>query len=276
MRPAFPRSRRRRAAGLFAFGLMVGSGTCLHAQTITVPNGLPQGPIPTYEEVGLGGYTLPTSGGTRTIGGDGSTVSTSTVTSTGTDSDALQKMYTASWGYQAGQNAEALGVNPSALAATCVVESGCENLYTANANTSITGAFQMSNSTYTQELNKALAADPSLASTIVSGTAGQQDPATQAIAAAQYLKDGATYLEKNGVSSPTAVDVRAYYNYGPASGAAVANASDSDSMYSVLASKGYSADTLAKNGISTTETVGQWKSAVATKMGTAANASVLL
>ncbi|WP_291366659.1 hypothetical protein [Acetobacter sp. UBA5411] len=249
---------------------MVVSGTCLHAQTITVPNGLPQGPIPTYEEVGLGGYTLPTSGGTRTIGGDGSTVSTTTTTSSGTDSDALEKMYSNSWGYQAGQNAEAVGVNPSALAATCIVESGCSNVYTAKGTNTITGAFQMSNSTYTAALNEALAAHPELASTIVSGTAGQQDPATQAIAAAQYLKDGATYLEKQGISSPTSVDTRAYYNFGPSTGANIARASDDTLMSTYLSAK-----TMSGNGVTSGETVGQWKAAVAAKMGSAAYQPVL-
>ncbi len=42
----------------------------------------------------------------------------------------------------------------------------------------------MSNATYTAALNQALAQDPSLASNIVPGLAGQNDPATQSIAAA--------------------------------------------------------------------------------------------
>ncbi|NHO55367.1 hypothetical protein GOB87_15740 [Acetobacter estunensis] len=265
------RAPRRTAHAALVLGALMSPATVLHAQTITVPNGMPQGPIPTFEEVGIGGFTLPTSGSTRTIGSDGSTVRTSTAPSAATGSDALEKMYGSSWGYQAAQNAETVGVNPSALAATCVVESGCRNLYTANGKTTITGAFQMSNGTYTEQLNRALAQHPELADTITSGIAGQQDPATQAVAAAQYLKQAATSLQSAGVDNPTPVDTRGYYNFGPKAGISMARASSDTPMSEFI-----SADKMAKNGVTPNETVGQWRSAVAGKMGSAATQSVLL
>jgi hypothetical protein len=182
----------------------------------------------------------------------------------------LDTMTSQSWGLQAEQNAQALGVNPSALAATCVVESGCQNVYTASGSNTITGAFQMSNGTYNAALNEALAADPSLASSITSGMAGQQDPATQAVAAAQYLKDAATMLQSAGVSNPTALDTRAYYNFGPQSGAQIATADDTALMSTYVSS-----NAMQGNNISSTETVGEWKAGVAAKMGSAASAVVL-
>lgn len=217
----------------------------------------------------MGGWTPPTSTTTRQISGSGSVVSTTTTN--GSSTDALQSMYSQSWGYAAAQNASALGVTPDALAATCVVESGCRNVYTANGNSSITGAFQMSNGTYNEALQKALASNPSLASSITNtGISGQQDPATQAVAAAQYLKDAATSLQNAGISNPTALDTRAYYNFGPQRGAQIATANDSALMSSYVPS-----NQLASNGISSGETVGQWKSSIAAKMGSAASSPIL-
>lgn len=240
------------------------------AQTVNVPAGLPPTVNATYQEVGMGGWTPPTSSTTQQISGSGSVVSTTT-TSSGSGTDALQSMYSQSWGYAAAQNASALGVNPDALAATCVVESGCRNVYTANSNSSITGAFQMSNGTYNEALQKALASNPSLASTITNtGISGQQDPATQAVAAAQYLKDAATTLQNAGISNPTALDARAYYNFGPTAGQAIARATDDTPM-----SEFVSASHMASNGISSNETVGQWRANVASKMGSAASSPIL-
>lgn len=238
------------------------------AQTVNVPNGLPGHVNATYQELGLGEWTPAASGTTQTI--DGSGTATGSGTTSASDSDALQTMYQQSWGYEAAQNAQTLGVNPSALAATCVVESGCQNLYTAGNGNTITGAFQMSNSTYNEALQQALASNPELASSITTGTAGQQDPATQAVAAAQYLKDAASTLQSAGVSNPTALDARAYYNFGPSAGSQVATADDNDLMSSYVSAKA-----LSGNNISSTTTVGEWRASVAAKMGRAASTSIL-
>ena len=253
----------------FSAGLGL-SGSC-QAQSIEVPNGLPEVPHVVYPEVGLPNFTVP-AGTVQQIGGDGKVIQTTQPVSTG--SDSLQTLYSKAWGYQAADNASSIGVNPAALAATCQVESGCQNVHTANSSgNTITGAFQMSNGTYSQEMSKALADNPGLATSITSGTAGQQDPATQAVAAAQYLKDAALSLQAAGVTNPTALDTRGYYNFGPSAGKQIATASDDMPMSDILTS--FSSDKLAQNGISAGETVGQWKQATANKMGTGANASVL-
>jgi hypothetical protein len=128
------------------------------------------------------------------------------------------------WGNTAVANSEALGVNPSALAATCVLESGCQNI---GGSGTVAGAFQMTASTYTAMINSAVAQNPSLAGQIVTGLARQMDPATESIAASEYLLQGAQSLENNGVSSPTVLDVRGYYNFGPQGGQQLAQASES-------------------------------------------------
>lgn len=237
-------------------------------QTLT---GVPQQILPQALELGAPAITIPSgtvsiygggSGGTGSSGGGG--------TGTSTGSGALDTMLATSWGYAAEQSSQELGVNASALAATCVMESGCQNV---GGTGTITGAFQMTAAAYQSSLAAALAQDPSLAANIVPGLAGQNDPATQAIAAAEYLRQGAQYLQTQGDSNPSVLDVRGYYNFGPQGGAQLAQAQSSDLMSDTLT--GYSASTLAKNGISAGETVGQWRDTVSAKIGNAATSSVL-
>ena len=250
--------------------LPLGQPAWADPQPVTI-QGVPQQVIPQAAEVGLGDFTLST-GTTSILGGSGSGSGGGSGSGSSTSSDALDTMMATSWGSAAAQNAEALGVNSTALAATCLVESGCQNLSTATSSSSVTGAFQMTNATYTAMLNAALAQNPNLASTIVQGTAGQNDPATQSIAASEYLLQGAQALQNAGVADPTVLNVRGYYNFGP-SGAALATADPNATVASVLSST--SAATLANNGVTPGETVAQWQASVSSKIGTAANAPVL-
>lgn len=235
------------------------------AQQSETISGAPQWIQPQVQEMGIGSYTPPT--GTGIFGGTSTSTGGGTSTGSSTDSDSLDTMMDQSWGAQAAEEAQSLGVNSSALAATCVVESGCQNV---SGSGSITGAFQMTSSTFEAEYAAALAADPSLAATT---TDDANDPASEAAAAAEYLKQGAEYLENDGISDPTALQVRGYYNFGPQGGAAIATADSSDLMSTVLSN--YSASQLAANGITSGETVGQWQASVAAKMGNAASAPVL-
>ena len=106
------------------------------------------------------------------------------------------------WGAQAAANAQSLGVNASALAATCVVESGC-GVNIGNGS-SAQGVFQMFSAAYTDGLKTALAANPSLASQIVPGLAGMNDPRTEAVAASGYLMQATQALQAGGIANPTA------------------------------------------------------------------------
>lgn len=255
--------------------LAIGVAPTQPAQATPQPEaiqGIPQQIVPQAAEVGLGDFTIQT--GTAVFGGSGSGSSGpgSSGTSSGeqTDSDSLTLMDDQSWGAAASQNAESLGVNATALAATCQIESQCQNV---SGSGSITGAFQMSASTYNAMLQAALQQNPSLASTIVQGSAGMNDPATESIAASEYLLQGAQYLADNGISDPTVLQVRGYYNFGPAGGAAIANSPSTATMSSVLTM--YTPAQLASNGITSGETVGQWQASVASKIGNSASAPVL-
>ena len=158
------------------------------------------------------------------------------------------------------------------LAATCVAESGCQNV--AGTGT-IAGAFQMSASTYTSMLNAALQQNPNLAQNIVPGLAGQMDPATESIPASEYLLQGAQALQNDGIQSPSALQVRGLYNFGPADGVAIAQADDSEIMSNLVGNLNQSQ--MLANGITPgVTTVGQWRAKVTNTMGSAATQPVLL
>jgi hypothetical protein len=245
---------------------LVDAAVAQQAQSL---NGPPVQVIPYASEPGVPTITInpgtPTSfptGGGPVGGGAGA--------GDAADGTALSTMETTSWGLQAIQNAEALGVNPSALAATCVLESGCSQ---PSGGSGAQGVFQMFPAAYQEGLAAALAANPDLASQIVPGDAGRNDPTTEAIAASGYLMMANQYLESQGIPNPTILDARAYYNFGPSAGAQIANASDTQPMAAILSN--LSPSQLAANGITPGETVGQWRASVSSKIGNASGQSVL-
>lgn len=262
------------AACVAALGLEAASAAFAQTSSL-LTGGPPVQVVPYMPEPGVPQLTINPGMANPFAGADGSGGNGSGGGTGGTggnvgNSDALGTMLGTSWGSAAVENANALGINPSALAATCVIESGCQNV---PGSGTVAGAFQMTASTYTAMINAAVAQNPSLASQIVPGLAGQMDPATESIAAAEYLQQGAQYLQNQGISNPSVLDVRGYYNFGPQGGAQIASASPDQTMASVLT--GYSAATLTKNGITPGETVGQWQASVSAKIGNAASQPVL-
>jgi hypothetical protein len=267
--------------------LVAGASGVLMAQAanadpqVVLPNGLPVQVKPTYSEPGLPAFSFPTSGGsllggstgsvdTGNGGGDGST-SAGSGSSSGSG-DAYNTMMGQSWGSAAANAAGAMGVSATALAATCVMESNCQNVG-ASGGGSASGAFQMINSTYTADINGALAYDPAISGSIVSGLAGQMDPTTEAYAASYELRTDALALENQGIADPTVLQTRAMYQFGAGAGPGVASAPDSANLAQLT---GLSAASLAANGLTTSSTVGQWRETITNKLGSAtANQSVL-
>ena len=266
----------KRAIGrsIAAGALVVGAGTgpallggldLAFAQQASTLNGAPQQVIPYAQEPGVPAITIPpgtlnpfpTGGGLTGAAGGGVTG----------DSSALQTLEEQLWGLQAIQNAQLLGVNPSALAATCVLESGCVQ---PNGGGGAQGIFQMYPAAFQEGLQTALAANPSLASQIVQGQAGMLDPTTEAIAAAGYLMQANQTLQSVGISNPTVLDARGYYEFGPKYGVAVDQAQPSTPMSQLLP-----ASFMSANGISPNETVSQWQASVSSKIGGAAGQTVL-
>jgi len=260
---------------VLVFAVQVAASSPVRADPVPeTMNGVPLLPIPTYEEVGLPAFTMPsgtplttdpnTPSSPNNPGGGGSV--------DGSNSTAMTTMMSQSWGAAAEANAQSLGVNATALAATCVLESNCQNL---GGTGTINGAFQMSNGTYTAAMAAALQQNPNLAANIVPGLAGKSDPATQSIAAAEYLRQGAFALQTNNLSTPTVLDVRGYYQFGPGNASAIARAPDNTVLSNLvpLTPQQYQ-DNRITPGVTT---VGQWRTSVTTKIGAStAQAPVLL
>ena len=165
-----------------------------------------------------------------------------------------------------------MGLSATALAATCVMESNCQNVG-ASGGGSASGAFQIINSTYTADINAAMAYDPAISGSIVSGLAGQMDPTTEAYAASYELRTDALALESQGISDPTVLQTRAMYQFGAGAGPGVASAPDSANIAQLT---GLSAASLAANGLTTSSTVGDWRQTIINRLGSAtANLSTL-
>ncbi len=283
------------SAAILAAAVLLGSGVATAGVGPETLKGVPVLPIPVFEETGLPAFSMPvgataldastptggaasTDSGTSTFGGGTSTSGSATGTGSsgdGSDSTSMTSMMSRPWGDAASQNAQTVGITPVALAATCQIEAGGCQTNPASASTTITGTFQMLDSTYTSMIKAAVADNPSLAANIVPGLAGKLDPATESIAAAEYLKQGAVSLQNNGISNPSVLDVRGYYNFGPSAGAAIAKASPDQLISDLvpLTAAGYK-----NNGIvQGVTTVGAWQASVTNKIGaSAASASVLL
>ncbi len=256
-------------AALVAAAIAAGSSMPAWAQVSQTISGPPVQVTPFVGEPGVPLVTInpgtvgPVQDGSGTgTGGSGSSGSGST-----SGSDALNTLLQQSWGPTAVSEAESVGVNPSAVAATCVVESGCQNV---SGSGLAQGAFQMQPAAFQDGLNTALAANPALASQIVQGAAGMNDPTTEAIAASGYLLQANQALESDNVSSPTVLDARGYYEFGPTYGPAVAAAEPTALMSSVVPTS-----FLTSNHIAPTETVEQWQGSVASKIGNAANQPII-
>lgn len=255
---------RRSGIALGVLAVALGGGLPALAQSVAWP---PIQVTPYTSEPGVPQMTI-TPGTTNPLGGAGSQSGGGITSGSGAaGSDALNTLLQQPWGAQVISEAEALGVNPSALAATCVVESGCTN---AGTNGTATGAFQMQPAAFQDGLATALAANPALASQIVPGSAGMSDPATEAIAASGYLKQASNTLQTAGISAPTVLDARSYYEFGPNYGVQVAQAQSSTLLSNILP-----ASFLSSNGITSGETVAQWQASVSAKIGNAANQTVL-
>jgi hypothetical protein len=268
--------RRLKASGV-AIGsiwLAIASGGFAGAQTVAP---MPQSPPQVVAVYPLPGIPTFTPGPSRDLP-DGSSSSSSSsgssssgsLSGSGSTSSAnvMATLVNQSWGISAISDAMGVGVSPSALAATCVAESGCGA--DTGDGSGAQGVFQMYPAAYQEGLQTALAADPTLASEIVPGAAGMNDPLTESIAADGYLLQAGQALQNDNISNPTVLDARSYYEFGPSYGPAVVTAQPTALMSSILPSS-----FLSSNGISGGETVSQWQASVTNIIGTAAKQSVL-
>lgn len=256
------------------------AGVALAQSGTMTMNGVPEQVIPRVMEMGLGSFTIvpaqgsatPITGGSGSgSGSEGGSGSGSGWTVTGS-STALDLMTSRSWGTQASEAATAVGVNPSALAATCMVESRCQSVN--GSVPGIRGAFQMLDATFEWGVGQAVRYNPSLAGTIDRGVDGSMDAGNQAYSAAAYLRSQAERLQAAGISNPTVLDVRGGYNFGQAYTVPIAQADSSQTMGEIM--RNASDRVFTQNGITRNTTVGEWRAMMSSRMGDAATQSVLL
>lgn len=234
--------------------------------------GIPTQVVPVYLEPGLPGFEFPRgrepdNGGEGGDGGGGHETTSGDLGGVGRN-----RLLREEWGEEALAAAEQLGIYGSALGSTCVLE-GCQNVHGPGSGT-ISGWFQMSDGTFLEAIDAALQENPSLRGQIVSGLAGKNDPVTQSIAAAQYLRQGAEALQRANIANPTVLETRSYYQFGPRYAADVARADDSENLRELLPT--FSEATFRANNITSTTTVGEWRTRIINQIGSAAYQTVLL
>src|SRR5208337_3739447 len=130
------RMRWRTASVVLGIGMRA-IGAAHADPSIVLPNGLPVQVHPTFQEPGLPAFSFPV-GGSSSVGGSCSSVddsggsgsggSSSGSVSSGGSGDAYNTMMAQDWGSQAEAAASAMGVSATALAATCAMESNCQNV----------------------------------------------------------------------------------------------------------------------------------------------------
>ena len=176
------------------------------AQQATTLNGPPVQVTPYVSEPGVPEINIPIGTPTPPLTGDG--------TGNGewehgglSQHRALNTMLGTSWGAQATADAQSLGVNASALAATCVIESGCQNVGGSGAKVSFRCFLPRIRKAYRRPSRK-----PAACVADRQGSAGMNDPVTEAIAAFGDLMQANQALTNAGISSPTVLDARAYDN----------------------------------------------------------------
>jgi len=263
-------------AGSFMAGIVPGQSDPV---VLTRP-AMPEQVHATYPEPGMPVFTVdPNQPGTGTTGSSSSSSSNGEDDGTGSSSagsggsdnggKALNTMLAKSWGFAAQQIAQTLGINPSALAATCVME-GC----TANAvNGNAVGAFQMMPGTYSADIKAAANSGLFSDYNIDTSLNGRTNASNEAIAASWELKSAVTQLQNAGIANPTVLDTRAIYQFGGSVGDEVARASDSQNLNSIIH---LSATNLAKNGLTTSTTVGEWRATVTKRLGTSTASQIVM
>src|SRR5271169_6789245 len=132
--PHAGRLRLRCTTASVVLGIGVGAIGAAHADpSLVLPSGLPVQVKPTFQEPGLPAFSFPI-GGSSSVGGPSSGVydsggsSSGGSVSSGGSGDVYNTMMAQDWGSQAGSAASAMGVSATALAATCVMESNCQNV----------------------------------------------------------------------------------------------------------------------------------------------------
>lgn len=227
------------------------------------PAGIPAQIVPTYGEVGItwGGFP----GGGNTLSGDGTSPSSTSATSSGNfqpgSSTALNAMLATDYGSTAETVAQQQGVSAEAVAAVGQAESGFRNVPTSNGSSSATGPWQFTTATF-----QAVSDKYGLGYTAVDIT----NPQAQATEVSYLMRDNANAVSQ--VTGQPATTLQAYgsWVFGASAGAQIAAVTPDTPLSQIV-----SAQALANNNMPSW-TVSQFRQVMASRLGSAANQTVLL
>jgi hypothetical protein len=223
------------------------------------PSGVPPEINPSVPEVGVTIMDLPGSGTAPGTGSTGaSTGTTGGGTSTGSGS-AYEQMMATSYGAAAAQDATAANINVDALAAIGQAESNFQNVPASNGSSSATGPWQVTTGTFMQYSNQY-----GLGYT----TADMTSPADNAQVASYIIASYANTVSGATNAPATVLQTYGAYVFGPSAGSNIATANDSAPLSQFVSSQ-----SLANNNM-TGWTVGQFRSVMSSRLGSAANETV--
>jgi hypothetical protein len=231
--------------------------------------GVPAQIIPTYQEVGAPTFTTPTGAasfsGLQSATGTGGTDpgaggSGGGSPYTGGGSTPLQSMMATSYGQVAYTTAQQLGNSPDAVAAFGVLESGFQNVATANGSSSATGPWQITTGTWNDYVARY---------NLPYTTADRTNPDAQAVVTNYIIKDYSAQVSAAVGSPATVAQAYGAFVFGVAGGSGLAGETDP----STPMSKYISATALANNNM-TGWTVAQFYNRVSSKVGSLATQTV--
>jgi hypothetical protein len=229
-------------------------------------SGVPPQVIPQAYETGAPTFTTPTgsasfmgnTGATASGGGSGPTVSGPSVSGGGGSS--FQNMMSQSYGQTGYDTALKIGNNPNALAGFGQLESGFNNVPTANGSSSATGPWQITNPTWNEYVNKF---------NLPYTAADRTNPQAQAVVANYIIKDYAAQVSSSTGSPATLQQTYGAYVFGPQAGKGLASSTDlNEPMSNYVSAQGL------QNNNMTGWTVGQFQNRVTSKIGDVANQTV--
>lgn len=174
--------------------------------------------------------------------------------------NAYDRMMAQTYGQTAANTAQQLGLNPNALAGFGVLESGFQNVGTANGSSSATGPWQITSGTWNDYVTR---------NNLPYTAADRNNPEAQAVVASYILKDYSSQVSSAIQAPATVQQTYGAWVFGPAGGSRIAAATDPSSPLS-----NYVSATALSNNNMTGMTVAQFYSRVGAKIGDVATQKV--
>ena len=247
--------------GFVALAALVSSGAS--AQNVVNGHGIPPQIVPLYQERGTPSFTVAPSGSGAGVAGLGGGITLPDPGASGPNvsapaGSALAALQATGYGDAAQAAAAHAGISVESLAAVGQIESNFRNVGTANGSTSANGFWQITNGTWNGTVARygLSGADPS-------------NPAAQATVASYIIRDTAQAISTETGQPATTLDAYGGYVFGAENGAQIATR-DAATPLSAIVPASY----LANNGMQNW-TVGDFRSRMGAKLGSAANQAVL-